>query len=93
MSRGIVNAWLAAAGRYPLLAPSQELDLARKVQRGMADDATPAQKRIGARAKQKMILSNLWLVMSISKKYSITCKTSATLSLENLLQEGCLGLN
>ena len=40
-----------------------------------------------------MIQSNLWLVMNVAKKYQITCKTSAAISLEDLLQEGCLGLN
>ena len=40
-----------------------------------------------------MIQSNLRLVMNVAKKYQITCKTSAAISLEDLLQEGCLGLN
>ena len=31
---GVVQDWLAAAGRYPLLTPSQELDLGHKIQRG-----------------------------------------------------------
>ena len=88
-----VNSWLQAAGRYPLLTPSQELDLAHKIQRGMADDATPQQKRIGKRTKQKMIQSNLRLVPHIAKKYSVSLKQSAALSLEDLLQEGCIGLN
>ena len=69
---GIVNDWLAAAGRYPLLTPSQELDLGHKIQRGLADDATPTQKRIGNRARQKLITSNLRLVMNVAKKFSIT---------------------
>ena len=93
MNRSMVTEWLSAAGRFPLLTASQELDLAHKVQRGMADDATTAEKRSGARAKKKMIQSNLRLVMNIAKKYQITCKTSAALSLEDLLQEGCIGLN
>ena len=89
----MVQDWLRAAGRYPLLTAEQEIDLSHKLQRGMAEGATAAEKRIGARAKQKMITSNLRLVMNVAKKYQITCKTSAAISLEDLLQEGCLGLN
>ena len=93
MNREIVHDWLAAAGRYPLLTASQEIDLSHKVQRGMAPDATAGQKRMGARAKEKMIQSNLRLVVAIAKKFRITCKTSAAIDLADLLQEGCIGLN
>ena len=93
MSQYIVQDWLEAAGRYPLLTASQEIDLAHKIQRGMAEGATSSEKRIGARAKRKMLLSNLRLVVVIAKKYRITCKTCAAIGLEDLLQEGTIGLN
>jgi RNA polymerase primary sigma factor len=49
--------FLNEMGRYPLLAPAEEVELAKRVERGDAD------------AKGRMINSNLRLVVSIAKKY------------------------
>ena len=76
MSSDMVSDWLKAASRYPLLTADQEIDLAHKVQRGMAEGATSAEKRIGARAKNKMIQSNLKLVVNVSKKFFPVCRHS-----------------
>ena len=92
-STSTVTSWLQAAGRFPLLTAEQEIQLSHQIRRGMAEGATPQQQRIGARAKQKVIQSNLKLVVAIAKKFSVTCNTSAAINLEDLMQEGCIGLN
>ena len=93
MSTDMVSDWLKAASRYPLLTAEQEIDLAHKVQRGMLDDATPAEKRIGKRAKNKMIQSNLKLVVAVAKKFIPVTRHSSAMDLADLLQEGVMGLN
>ncbi|HWG56971.1 MAG TPA: sigma-70 family RNA polymerase sigma factor [Gaiellaceae bacterium] len=67
--------FLNEAGRYPLLTAAEEVELAKRVERG-----DPA-------AKEKMINSNLRLVVSIAKKYQ-----GHGLSLLDLIQEGVIGL-
>ncbi|MDA7433864.1 sigma-70 family RNA polymerase sigma factor [Synechococcus sp. AH-601-P18] len=89
----MVSDWLKGASRFPLLTADQEIDLAHKVQRGMAEEATPAEKRIGARAKNKMVQSNLKLVVNVSKKFIPVTRHSNALDLADLFQEGVVGLN
>ncbi len=72
-----VQLYLREIGRYPLLKQVEEVDLAKKMGRG--DEA----------AKQKLIQSNLRLVVSIAKKY---IGRSPNLTLLDLIQEGNLGL-
>jgi RNA polymerase primary sigma factor len=64
------------AGRYPLLTAADEVALAKRIERG---DAT---------AKERMINSNLRLVISIAKRYQ-----GNGLPLFDLIQEGVIGLN
>ncbi len=64
------------AGRYPLLTASEEVELAKRIERG------------DAAAKERMINSNLLLVISIAKRYQ-----SRGLPLLDLVQEGVIGLN
>jgi len=61
--------------RFPLLSAAEEVELAKRIERGDTD------------AKDKMIHSNLRLVVSIAKKYQ-----GQELSLLDLIQEGILGL-
>jgi RNA polymerase primary sigma factor len=68
--------FMNAAGRYPLLTAAQEVTLAKRVERG-----DPA-------AKERMINSNLRLVVSIAKRYQ-----GHGLPLADLVQEGVIGLN
>ncbi len=70
-----VRMYLKEIGRIPLLTFDQEIDLAKKVEK--ADKA----------AKQKLINSNLRLVVSIAKKY-----VGRGLTLLDLIQEGNQGL-
>jgi RNA polymerase primary sigma factor len=68
--------FLNEIGRYPLLTAKEEVELAKRIERGDKD------------AKHKMINSNLRLVVSIAKKY----QGHGTLSLLDLIQEGIIGL-
>jgi RNA polymerase primary sigma factor len=67
--------FLREAGRHPLLTAAQEVELAKRIERG--DMA----------AKQRMIQSNLRLVVSIAKNYR-----NQGLPFLDLIQEGTLGL-
>src|SRR5580765_3130626 len=67
--------FLREAGRHALLTAPQEVELAKKIERG--DGA----------AKQRMIQSNLRLVVSIAKNYR-----NQGLPFLDLIQEGTLGL-
>ena len=67
--------FLNEAARYPLLTAAEEVELAKRVERG--DRA----------AKDRMINSNLRLVVSIAKKYQ-----GHDLALLDLIQEGIIGL-
>jgi RNA polymerase primary sigma factor len=68
--------FLNEAGRHPLLRPPEELELAKRIERG---DLV---------AKDRMIESNLRLVVSIARKY----QNLGELCLLDLIQEGMLGL-
>ena len=67
--------FLREAGRHPLLTACQEVELAKRIERG------------DGRAKQRMIKSNLRLVVSIAKNYR-----NQGLPFLDLIQEGTLGL-
>jgi RNA polymerase primary sigma factor len=64
------------AGRYQLLTAAEEVALAKQIERGDAE------------AKERMINSNLRLVVSIAKRYQ-----GHGLSLLDLVQDGVIGLN
>jgi RNA polymerase primary sigma factor len=68
--------FLNEAGRHRLLTPTEEIDLARRIERG------------DLAAKDRMIEANLRLVVSIARKY----QNVGELALLDLIQEGTLGL-
>ena len=68
--------FLNEAGRYPLLTPQDEVELAKRIERG------------DVAAKKRMINSNLRLVVSIARKY----QGLRELALLDLIQEGMFGL-
>ena len=67
--------FLNEIGRYPLLTAEEEVELAKRIERGDLE------------AKERMINSNLRLVVSIAKRYQ-----GHGLSLLDLIQEGVIGL-
>jgi RNA polymerase primary sigma factor len=69
--------FLARIGRTRLLTPAEELELARRIERGDLD------------AKAHMIEANLRLVVHIAKRYQ---RDGHGLTLSDLVQEGTLGL-
>lgn len=71
-----VEQYLSSAAEAPLLTAQEEVELAKRIEAGDAD------------ARERMICSNLRLVVSIAKRYRYT----QTLSLLDLIQEGNLGL-
>jgi RNA polymerase primary sigma factor len=88
--------YLQAIARYPLLTPAQEILLAKQVRalpglRELSLNALTPQlkRRIMAceRARQRMVNANLRLVVTLAKHYR-----AEHLSLQDLIQEGNLGL-
>jgi RNA polymerase primary sigma factor len=67
--------FFAQAGRYPLLTAAEEVELAKRIERG------------DLAAKERMIHSNLRLVISIARKHQ-----NLGLPLGDLIQEGIIGL-
>ncbi|HZO97194.1 MAG TPA: sigma-70 family RNA polymerase sigma factor [Gaiellaceae bacterium] len=67
--------FLREAGRHPLLTAAQEVELAKRIERGDRE------------AKQRMVHSNLRLVVSIAKHYR-----NQGMPFLDLIQEGTLGL-
>ena len=67
--------FFAQAGRYPLLTATEEVELAKRIERG------------DLAAKERMIHSNLRLVISIARKHQ-----NLGLPLGDLIQEGIIGL-
>jgi RNA polymerase primary sigma factor len=67
--------FLRETGRHPLLTAAQEVELAKKIEAG------------DRQAKQRMIQSNLRLVVSIAKNYR-----NQGLPFLDLIQEGTIGL-
>jgi RNA polymerase primary sigma factor len=75
MTTDSLQLFLDEIGRYPLLTAPEEIELAKRIERGDLE------------AKERMINSNLRLVVSIAKRYQ-----GHGLSLLDLIQEGILGL-
>src|SRR4051812_27695623 len=70
-----IDQLLREAGRYPLLRPAEEIELAQAIERG------------DLAAKERLINSNLRLVVSVARKYQ-----GQGLAFGDLVQEGMLGL-
>jgi RNA polymerase primary sigma factor len=69
--------FLVGIGQIPLLTPAEERALALRVERGDLD------------AKNRMIESNLRLVVHVAKRYA---RDDSPLTLPDLVQEGTIGL-
>jgi RNA polymerase primary sigma factor len=75
MTGDTLQLFLRDVRRHPLLTAADEVELAKRIERGDLD------------AKERMVNSNLRLVVSLAKKYQ-----GHELSLLDLIQEGILGL-
>jgi RNA polymerase primary sigma factor len=75
MTSDTLQLFLRDVRRHPLLSANEEIELARRIERGDLE------------AKERMVNSNLRLVVSIAKKYQ-----GHELALLDLIQEGILGL-
>ena len=75
MTGDALQLFLRDVRRYPLLTAEEEVELAKRIERGDLE------------AKERMVNSNLRLVVSLAKKYQ-----GHELSLLDLIQEGILGL-
>ncbi len=98
-----VRMYLQEIGRFPLLTPQQEVELAMQMESGIRaeekvevalGDIPTAERvileraiRLADRARKRLVEANLRLVVSIAKKY-----VGRGLSLLDLIQEGNLGL-
>ena len=75
MTGDTLQLFLRDVRRHPLLSAEDEIELAKRIERGDLE------------AKERMVNSNLRLVVSLAKKYR-----GHELSLLDLIQEGILGL-
>jgi RNA polymerase primary sigma factor len=75
MTGDTLQLFLRDVRRHPLLTADEEIELAKRIERGDLE------------AKERMVNSNLRLVVSLAKKYQ-----GHELSLLDLIQEGILGL-
>ena len=74
MTSDALQLFLRDVRRHPLLSAGEEVELAKRIERGDLE------------AKERMVNSNLRLVVSLAKKYQ-----GHELSLLDLIQEGILG--
>jgi RNA polymerase primary sigma factor len=75
MTSDTLQLFLRDVRRHPLLSAQEEIELSRRIERGDLE------------AKERMVNSNLRLVVSLAKKYQ-----GHELALLDLIQEGILGL-
>jgi RNA polymerase primary sigma factor len=88
---------LKQSHRFPLLTAAEEITLARQVQNWQAllhvERPTSKQRAIirkGIRARDRFFLSNIRLAVKVAGKYH---KFAGSMALEDLIQEGLLGLD
>ena len=88
-----LSGYLQSISKYPLLSAAQEISLARAIQAmlnppvGLSKKQLEEIKRQGRVAKEKMICSNLKLVVAVANKYQ-----NRGLEILDLIQEGNKGL-
>ncbi len=91
-----ISNYLNSIGRVPVLTPAQEITLAKQVKEMNLVLSLPKENRtknarsiikLGEKAKNRMMSSNLRLVISIAKTYQ-----NKGLELLDLVQEGAIGL-
>jgi len=98
-----LTVYLNEIGKHPLLTKEDEIRLSNQIREGQEaskqmeasdyrdlDELQKLERRVkrSDRAKEKFILGNLRLVVSVAKKYPV----AGSLELEDLIQEGNVGL-
>ena len=91
-----VGAWLAAAGRQPLLTAAEEVHLGQAIRRWMdwegGPDGAPAPvRRRGLRARDRMVAANLRLVVNVANRYRQRVAARRQ-CIADAYQEGAIGL-
>jgi RNA polymerase sigma factor (sigma-70 family) len=88
-----VGAFLNSAAKYPIPTKAQQITYAQQIQRGRQHDATPRERRIGLKARDRMVSGNLRLVWPVARKMARAIERSAAIDIEDLLQAGVIGLH
>lgn len=99
MTSESVARFLNEAGRYPLLTPTEEIELSRRVARyqeltQVDRELTKTEQRQlknGLKARERLVKCNLRLVVHISKRFAPRIR-SAGMDHVDLIQEGAIGL-
>lgn len=91
-SSSIIGNYLSEIGKIAILSKDQQLFHGKRIRRWLdwpgGEDAAPSGvKKLGQRSMNRMVESNLRMVVSIAKKYA-----NQGVSIEDLIQEGNLGL-
>lgn len=97
MANAGINTYLDSIGAVPLLTVEQEIELGRKIQRMVeleecGRELTLQERRevkVGQRALERFVKSNLRLVVAVAKKY---VGVLTHMELMDLVQEGNIGL-
>ena len=82
-----VKMYLKEIGRVSLLKADQEVEIAKRIERGIDNPDDPKLVQDGMDAKNELISANLRLVVAIAKKY-----TGRGMLFLDLIQEGNMGL-
>ena len=82
-----VKMYLKEIGRVPLLKADQEIEIAKKIEKGLKHPKDAKAVMEGEEAKNQLISANLRLVVAIAKKY-----TGRGMLFLDLIQEGNMGL-
>ena len=82
-----VKMYLKEIGRVSLLKADQEVEIAKRIERGIDNPNDPKMVQDGIEAKNELISANLRLVVAIAKKY-----TGRGMLFLDLIQEGNMGL-
>jgi RNA polymerase primary sigma factor len=88
-----ISLMLESASRYPIPSIAEQIHLGTAIQRGRQPDATPREKRAGDRACRRLVEGNIRLAISVAKPYLRRLHSSASMGLEDLIQEAVIGLH
>ena len=99
MTSDTVSHFMNEAGRYPLLTPTEEIELSRRVTQcqelmQLERELTKTEQRqlkSGLKARERLVKCNLRLLIHISKRFAPRIR-SAGMDHVDLIQEGAIGL-